>query len=131
MTRYKSRRTSRSRGNPTSRTAASRARSRVPSDQSDPVFQDTLEALKELSTFFTENTLNSRRNLRSKIERRSLAINEEFLATFREVKASLDDVYQNVLAMNTAVQSMTDRLQATKAQTSQLIEQTSKLQSER
>ncbi|XP_018301380.1 conserved oligomeric Golgi complex subunit 6 isoform X3 [Mycetomoellerius zeteki] len=92
--------------------------------------KDTLEALKELSTFFTENTLNSRRNLRSKIERRSLTINEEFLATFREVKASLDDVYQNVLAMNTSVQSMTNRLQATKAQTSQLIEQTSKLQSE-
>ncbi|KAG5315402.1 COG6 protein, partial [Pseudoatta argentina] len=92
--------------------------------------KDTLEALKELSTFFTENTLNSRRNLRSKIERRSLAINEEFLASFREVKASLDDVYQNVLAMNTSVQSMTNRLQATKAQTSQLIEQTSKLQSE-
>lgn len=90
-----------------------------------------MEALKELSTFFTENTLNSRRNLRSKIERRSLAINEEFLAAFKEVKASLDDVYQDVLAMNTAVQSMTNRLQVTKAQTSQLIEQTSKLQNER
>ena len=37
---------------------------------------DTLEALKELSTFFTENTLQARRNLRSKIEKRSLAINE-------------------------------------------------------
>lgn len=92
--------------------------------------KDTLEALKELSTFFTENTLNSRRNLRSKIERRSLAINEEFLAAFKEVKASLDDVYQDVLAMNTAVQSMTNRLQVTKAQTSQLIEQTTKLQNE-
>ncbi|PSN44948.1 hypothetical protein C0J52_16472 [Blattella germanica] len=38
--------------------------------------KDTLEALKELSTFFTENTLQARRNLRSKIEKRSLAINE-------------------------------------------------------
>ncbi|XP_014482333.1 PREDICTED: conserved oligomeric Golgi complex subunit 6 isoform X2 [Dinoponera quadriceps] len=92
--------------------------------------KDTLEALKELSTFFTENTLNSRRNLRSKIERRSLTINEEFLAAFKEVKASLDDVYQDVLAMNIAVQSMTNRLQVTKAQTSQLIEHTSKLQNE-
>jgi len=90
-----------------------------------------LEALKELSTFFTENTLNSRRNLRSKIERRSLTINEEFLAAFKQVKDSLDDVYQDVLAMNTAVQSMTNRLQATKAQTSQLLEQTTKLQNER
>lgn len=90
-----------------------------------------MEALKELSTFFTENTLNSRRNLRSKIERRSLAINEEFLSAFREVKSSLDDLYQDVLAMNTAVQCMTNRLQVTKAQTSQLIDQTTKLQSKR
>jgi hypothetical protein len=38
--------------------------------------KETLEALKELSTFFTENSLQARRNLRSKIEKRSLAINE-------------------------------------------------------
>ena len=38
--------------------------------------KDTLEALKELSTFFIENTLQARRSLRSKIEKRSLAINE-------------------------------------------------------
>ncbi|XP_076760998.1 conserved oligomeric Golgi complex subunit 6 isoform X2 [Xylocopa sonorina] len=90
--------------------------------------KDTLEALKELSTFFTENTLNSRRNLRSKIERRSLAINEEFLNAFREVKSSLDNIYQDVLAMNAAVQCMTNHLQVTKTQTSQLIDQTAKLQ---
>lgn len=90
--------------------------------------KDTLEALKELSTFFTENTLNARRNLRSKIERRSLAINEDFLSAFREVKTCLDDIYQNVLAMNTSVQCMTNRLQTTKAKTSQLIEQTTQLQ---
>lgn len=87
--------------------------------------------MKELSTFFTENTLNARRNLRSKIERRSLAINEEFLSAFREVKASLDDIYQDVLAMNTVVQCMTNRLQSTKTQTSQLIDQTTKLQNKR
>lgn len=90
-----------------------------------------MEALKELSTFFTENTLNSRRNLRSKIERRSLAINEEFLSAFREVKSSLDGIYQDVLAMNNAVQYMTNRLQTTKTQTSQLIDQTAKLQNKR
>jgi hypothetical protein len=38
--------------------------------------KETLEALCDLSTFFTENTLKSRRNLRSQIEKRSLAINE-------------------------------------------------------
>ena len=45
-----------------------------------------LEALKSLSTFFTDNNLRSRRNLRGDIERRSLAINEEFVDSFKLVK---------------------------------------------
>ena len=48
-------------------------------------FQDVLEALKSLSSFFNENNLRSRRNLRSDIERRSLAINEEFVDCFKQV----------------------------------------------
>lgn len=45
-----------------------------------------LEALKALSTFFVENSLRTRRNLRGDIERRSLAINEEFVHIFKQVK---------------------------------------------
>lgn len=45
-----------------------------------------LEALKSLSAFFVENSLRTRRNLRGDIERRSLAINEEFVSIFKEVK---------------------------------------------
>lgn len=45
-----------------------------------------LEALKALSTFFAENSLRTRRNLRGDIERRSLAINEEFVRIFKQVK---------------------------------------------
>ena len=45
-----------------------------------------LEALRSLSTFFTDNNLRSRRNLRGDIERRSLAINEEFVDSFKLVK---------------------------------------------
>ncbi|XP_011314204.1 conserved oligomeric Golgi complex subunit 6 [Fopius arisanus] len=92
--------------------------------------KDTLEALKELSTFFTENTLNNRRNLRSKIEKKSLAINEEFLSAFREVKSTLDDIHRDVLGMNNSIQSMTSRLQTTKTQTLSLIDRTMKLQNE-
>nr|CAD7402819.1 unnamed protein product [Timema cristinae] len=98
--------------------------------------KDTLEALKELSTFFTENTLLARRNLRSKIEKRSIVINEvnlsncNFLSSFREVKEALDSIYNDVSAMNSSVQNMTSRLQATKTQTRHLIEQTNKLQAE-
>ena len=55
-----------------------------------------LEALKSLSTFFNENNLRSRRNLRSDIERRSLSINEEFVDSFKavnEVTNSLSFLY--------------------------------------
>ena len=45
-----------------------------------------MEALKALSTFFVDNSLRSRRNLRGDIEKRSLAINESFESAFREVK---------------------------------------------
>lgn len=53
-------------------------------------FQEMLESLKALSTFFNENSLRTRRNLRSDIERRSLSINEEFLQTFQGVKEVWD-----------------------------------------
>ncbi|XP_008470939.1 conserved oligomeric Golgi complex subunit 6-like [Diaphorina citri] len=92
--------------------------------------KDVLEALKELSIFFTDNTLISRRNLRSQIEKRSLAINEDFVSAFRKVKETLDTMHEDVLQMNNAVTSMTTQLQNTKAQTHQLIQQTTKLQTE-
>ncbi|XP_071443578.1 conserved oligomeric Golgi complex subunit 6 [Hetaerina americana] len=92
--------------------------------------KDTLEALKELSTFFTENTFQARRNLRSKIEKRSLSINEEFLSAFRDVKEALDSIYVDVQSMNMMLTDMNSRLQTTKAQTSSLINQTTKLQAE-
>lgn len=59
-----------------------------------PVFvsrlQEMLEALTALSEFFTENSLRTRRNLRGDIERRSLAINEDFARIFKEVKEVKD-----------------------------------------
>ncbi|GAB6028326.1 Golgi transport complex subunit 6 [Chamberlinius hualienensis] len=92
--------------------------------------KDTIEALKALSTYFTENNLRTRRNLRSDIERRSLVNNEEFLQSFKQVNDSLQCVYQNVKSMNETCQGMTDRLKAVKAQTNELISRTTKLQSE-
>lgn len=48
--------------------------------------QDLVEALKALSTFFTDNNLRERRNLRGDIEKRSLYVNEQFESAFRDVK---------------------------------------------
>ena len=50
------------------------------------VFQELVEALKALSTFFNDNTLRARRNLRGDVERRNLVTSEQFEMQFREVK---------------------------------------------
>ncbi|KAF8763924.1 conserved oligomeric Golgi complex subunit 6-like [Argiope bruennichi] len=92
--------------------------------------KDTLDALKDLSTFFTENNIKNRRNLRSEIEKRSLRVNEEFLESFRDVKEALDHLYEDVAAMNECCNDMMSRLQATKSQTHDLINETTKLQAE-
>lgn len=92
--------------------------------------KDTLDALRDLSTFFTENNIKNRRNLRSEIEKRSLKVNEEFLSSFKEMKQSLDGLYDDVSAMNNCCIDMMSRLKATKAQTHDLINETTKLQAE-
>nr|CAH7741535.1 unnamed protein product [Callosobruchus chinensis] len=93
--------------------------------------QDTLDALGQLSTFYTNNTLHARRNLRSQIEKRNLDINKEFLASFLEVKTSFDTIYNEVADMSKSIADMTQRLQNTKTHTKQLLQQTNSLQDER
>ncbi|RUS85796.1 hypothetical protein EGW08_006425 [Elysia chlorotica] len=110
--------------NPLSRKLSKILETRLDNDK------DMLEALKALSTFFVENNLRSRRNLRSDIEKRSLAINEDFLTAFQAVKEQLDDVYSDVQAMNECCLDMTNRLKAAKAKTHHLISQTTSLHNE-
>lgn len=75
--------------------------------------------------------MESRRNLRSQIEKRSLEINKDFLASFRVVKESLDSICSEVETMNNSVKKMRETLQRTQTQTHELINQTSGLQAER
>ncbi|XP_045915834.1 conserved oligomeric Golgi complex subunit 6-like [Micropterus dolomieu] len=93
--------------------------------------KEMLEALKALSVFFTDNNLRTRRNLRGDIERRSLAINEDFARIFKEVKEELESVNEDVQAMSTCCEEMTSRLKAVKEQTQDLIVKTNKLQGEK
>lgn len=58
-----------------------------------------IDALQTISTFFGENTLHNRRNLRRDIERRSLQINVEFLEEFKkvkEVRSYISDLMNNI-----------------------------------
>ncbi|XP_062521399.1 conserved oligomeric Golgi complex subunit 6-like [Corticium candelabrum] len=92
--------------------------------------KDMLDALKTLSGFFTKNTLKNRRSLRSDVEKRSLAIGENFASCFAEVKKELDGLKEDVEAMNECCALMTSRLKAAKDHTVDLLGQTTKLQAQ-
>ncbi|XP_051965570.1 conserved oligomeric Golgi complex subunit 6-like [Xyrauchen texanus] len=92
--------------------------------------REMLEALKSLSVIFNENSLRTRRNLRGDIEKRSLSINEEFVRIFKEVTEELENVHEDVQAMSSCCEEMTNRLKAAKEQTQDLIVKTNKLQGE-
>lgn len=93
--------------------------------------KELVDALKALSTFFGDNTLRARRNLRGDVERRSLEISENFESQFKEVKVMLDEINSDVQAMNKCCVEMTERLQQSKESTAELIGKTTKLQQER
>merc|ERR1719342_1318950 len=91
--------------------------------------KDTVDALKELSTFFQDNNMKTRRNLRGEIERRNLQINNDFLTAFETVKESLDSLHSNVVGMSESCKTMQSRLAASKTVTHQLMRQTTEVQS--
>lgn len=72
--------------------------------------KDLIESLKYLSTFFNENSVRTRRSLRSTIEKRSLVLNDQFEECFRVVKQQLDQLNDTVTSMSTCCEDMTQRL---------------------
>lgn len=111
--------------NPISRKLNKILESRIENDK------DLLEALKTLSVFFPENSIRTRRNLRSEIEKRSLVLNEEFLEAFRNIKEQLDGVCDEIGSMSDCSDNMLSRLKNVKLQTNELISKTTKLQNEK
>ncbi|KAL0267282.1 UNVERIFIED_CONTAM: hypothetical protein PYX00_009598 [Menopon gallinae] len=90
--------------------------------------RDILDALKELSRFFPSNTSENRRNLRSVIEARSIAINKQFLDSFKKMENSLSIIYKNMNEMNDTLSDMRKNLSLTKKNTQTLIDKTMNLQ---
>lgn len=72
--------------------------------------KDLIESLKYLSTFFNENSVRTRRSLRSTIEKRSLTLNDQFEECFRVVKEQLDQLNNTVTSISTCCDDMTQRL---------------------
>lgn len=92
--------------------------------------KDLVEAMKSLSSFFGENSLRNRKNLKSVIERRGLNISQEFLADFRVLKEQIDAIRDEVQNMSDCCAEMSDRLKSAKSQTASLIANTSELRKE-
>ncbi|UJR20606.1 hypothetical protein I4U23_023731 [Adineta vaga] len=92
--------------------------------------KDLIDSLKYLSSFFNENSVRTRRSLRSTIEKRSLTLNDQFEECFRVVKQQLDQVNETVTSMSTSCQDMTQRLKNVKTQTQELINKTTQIQNE-
>lgn len=90
--------------------------------------KDTLEALEVLSDFLDRNTLQARRNLRSDLEKRSLALNESFLRCIGQLVEQVAGLQEEVTTMKVCCDDMQRRLSAAKARTSGLLRETSELQ---
>ncbi|PIA50433.1 hypothetical protein AQUCO_01300878v1 [Aquilegia coerulea] len=91
---------------------------------------DLLASLNTLSTFYTENTQQSRRNLRSTIEKRSLSINHEFLQASESAQQALDRVEEEVNALADSCDKIAKALNSCSSSTGDIISTTERLKQE-
>ncbi|XP_077253885.1 oligomeric golgi complex subunit [Tasmannia lanceolata] len=88
---------------------------------------DLLASLNTLSTFYTENTPQARRNLRSTIEKRALSINHEFLLASETAQQALDRVEDEVNALADCCDKIAKALSSCNATTGDIISTTERL----
>ncbi|KAM7474187.1 hypothetical protein LguiB_021430 [Lonicera macranthoides] len=91
---------------------------------------DLLASLNTLSTFYTDNSLPARRNLRSTIEKRSLSINHEYLLASDGVQQALDRVEEEVNQLTECCDKIEKYLSSCKASTGDMITKTERLKQE-
>ncbi|MED6210434.1 Golgi transport complex subunit 6 [Stylosanthes scabra] len=91
---------------------------------------DLLSSLNTLSSFYEENTPQSRRNLRSTIEKRSLSINREFLEASRTAQLALDNVENEVNALSECCDRIAKALNSCSDSTGDIINTTERLKQE-
>ncbi|CAA2999327.1 conserved oligomeric Golgi complex subunit 6 [Olea europaea subsp. europaea] len=91
---------------------------------------DLLASLSILSSFYTDNTPHSRRNLRSTVEKRALSINEEFLLASATAQQALDQVEDEVNALAECCDKIAKALNNCNATTGDIISTTERLKQE-
>ena len=89
--------------------------------------KDTLQALEVLSGFLEQNTLQARRNLRSDLEIRSVALNQTFLQCVRQLAEHVEGLKTEVTHMKECCDGMQRRLAEAKSSTAGLLKETADL----
>lgn len=91
---------------------------------------ELLASLATLSTFYTENTAQTRRNLRATIEKRGLAINDEFLLAAESAQKTLDAVELEVASLAECCDRIAKSLSTCSATTGEIVTATERLKLE-
>ena len=91
---------------------------------------DSIDALRELSAFYGDNSVQARRGPRSSIEQRGLTINRRLLTAFEGLQGQLDAVDSEVESLCAACGSIASRLQDARASTEVLLAQTARLRTD-
>ncbi|KAK4803224.1 hypothetical protein SAY86_001427 [Trapa natans] len=91
---------------------------------------EVLGSLNTLSVFYTDNTPQARRNLRSTIEKRSLDINDEFLRASHAAQLALDRVEDEVNLLADCCDRIAKALSSCSASTGDIISTTERLKQE-
>ncbi|XP_072955670.1 conserved oligomeric Golgi complex subunit 6 [Typha angustifolia] len=91
---------------------------------------DLVASLATLSTFYGDNTPQARRNLKSSIEQRALAINHHFLQASHPAQQALDRVEGEVNALTKCCDQIEKVLSSCSASTGDIISTTERLQRE-
>lgn len=92
--------------------------------------QTSRDALKCLSGFFDENTVHTRRNLRSTIEGQNLLLHKEFVASFSALEEQVRGLERFVGALDGACERASTQLRASRSETQAIMEKASALRRE-
>jgi len=92
--------------------------------------QTSRDALKCLSGFFTENTLHTRRQLRTTIETQNLLLHQEFVDSFGGLERQIEDLESLVNSLDGACERAAGELRRSRSETQTILEKASALKRE-
>ncbi|EGG21670.1 oligomeric Golgi complex component [Cavenderia fasciculata] len=88
---------------------------------------ELVDSLNELTTFYSNNSINARRNLRNDIERRALDINIQFLDQFTALNKCIEDIQLDYEDIKKGFSEVRNHLSQSKSSFSNVLQEAKKL----